>query len=336
MWKFCRHVATSLRTAARLAVLKVSARQVLAAGAGAVLLGAAMGLRTTAAPLRLQSEDPIDRLVKERALKHRLFGFNERLKRRYGVGLPRLDLAVEDGKARLSFAFTAPGLNHLSVFNSLLEAYHSLKHMTQPEIIQTKRTIHGDNVVYKLLYYTIAPDGGKRNGYAYLVGDTSKGVYKVSLEKEGELGDFELWLVYRASRVCPNLEFVRDAPFDSTDFEDLDEPANPNHRIFADLVSMGCTVVEPHQNACLWGDFVGSYGLKRIVKKALQFGQEDSRLRCVVFEGPRGCGKLFAAKAMAREASVPFVSLPMEKLAAGSAAEARRLIDRVSQVSCDK
>lgn len=100
--------------------------------------------------------------------------------------------------------------------------------------------------------------------------------------------------------------------------------------ISKDLESKGCIVYTPDENSTIsWDHLAGYDKIKRTIEDSVLFtlthpeifekitsctreAAETNKPKCILFEGPPGCGKTTSAKIMSQTINVPLAYLPLE------------------------
>lgn len=103
-----------------------------------------------------------------------------------------------------------------------------------------------------------------------------------------------------------------------------------NKSIARELESKGCIVYSPdHKNGATWDHLAGYGKIKRTIEDSVLFTfthpevfdqitdntrevKESNKPKCILFEGPPGCGKTTCAKIMSQTIDVPLAYLPLE------------------------
>ena len=99
------------------------------------------------------------------------------------------------------------------------------------------------------------------------------------------------------------------------------------------LTRLGCTVFIPdkREHKLDWDYLAGYENVKRNIEdtvllalthghvydqitKATRMKNETNRPKCVLFEGPPGCGKTTSAKIMSQQVNIPLVYMPLEAI----------------------
>lgn len=104
---------------------------------------------------------------------------------------------------KVSYEFaTTKALNHLNLFNKMLELFHSHRNPEIMTIEKTSRKINGDVVIYSFVYKTILEDC--KRSTVYLIGDTKKDKYTLIVEKKGPFNEMELMILINIAKEIQN------------------------------------------------------------------------------------------------------------------------------------
>lgn len=204
----------------------------MAAGVGLIGAGA---LKMRCEPLK----QPESSLKNEGYLRGQLHYLNLRFMHSYNRRLPPVDVKVNDNVHCVSFNFaTALPLDHLELFNKMLEVFHLYKNSKVFEIEKTSRKFNGDVVIYSLTYRF--KHKGDLKTTVYLIGDTKTNKYRMTVEKDERLNDMELILIFNIGRLISGHELHSAA-------EEL------THKDYTTSVaefvsSLGCGMMETERN----------------------------------------------------------------------------------------
>eukprot|EP00826_Nyctotherus_ovalis_P015476 TRINITY_DN14400_c0_g3_i2.p1 TRINITY_DN14400_c0_g3~~TRINITY_DN14400_c0_g3_i2.p1 ORF type:complete len:249 (-),score=74.77 TRINITY_DN14400_c0_g3_i2:748-1494(-) len=172
-------------------------------------------------------------------LRGQLHYLDLRFMHSYNRRLPAVDVRVNDNIHCVSFDFaTAKPLDHLQLFNKMLEVYHLYKNSKTFEIEKTSRKFNGDVVIYSLTYRF--KNKGKLKTTVYLIGDTKTNKYRMTVEKDERFSDMELILIFNIGKLISGYELHNTAG----ELTQRDYTSS-----VAEFVSsLGCEMVETEKN----------------------------------------------------------------------------------------
>jgi hypothetical protein len=230
-------------------------------GAGVVGLGALKMRNTPISCARVTGND-------EGYLHGQMLGVKSSFRRAYNLEFPAMKVNVDDnGTQRVSFEFaTAKNLDHLKVFNKMLELFHLYKNPKVLDVEKTTRKFKSDVVIYSFAYRTMNQDNNRTT--VYLVGDTKKNKYTVTLEKDGRFDKIELMILINIAKRVQKYE----ASYKTEEVRS----EHTNSEILTFISSFGCKVIEAKKNFFDVTKCFGSTSIQDNVKEIIKSKQRDN------------------------------------------------------------
>jgi len=230
-------------------------------GAGAVGLGM---LRISYTPINCKRVTEHDEIF----LQGQMLGVKTSFRRAYNLEFPATKMNMDDNNVRrVSFEFaTVKTFEHMKVFNKILDLFHLHKNPNVLDVIKTSRKFKDDVVIYSFVYRTMSQNNNKTT--VYLIGDTKKNKYTVTLEKDGRFDKIELMILINIAKDIQDY----DASYKTEEISN----EYTNSEILTFIPSFGCDVLEPKKNSFDITKCFGSTFIQENIKEIIKTKKQDS------------------------------------------------------------